>query len=187
MSDSCKCSVWKAQELTPFTLFQLVLSGMTLGAVIIVSSVQFSSVTQSCPTVCNPMDCSTPGLPVHYQLSEFTQIHVHWVGDAIQPSRASQYPGSIAGGPFIQEERKASSISSVKRRRAPRPPPISPGARTLISPTDTKSMLHSVIKTFLCFLIPKFSPRWFLFVCCFLSREVICKRDKRIFSEKYCF
>ena len=45
---------------------------------------QFTSVTQSCPTLCNPMDCSTPGLPVHHQLLEFTQTHVHWVGDAIQ-------------------------------------------------------------------------------------------------------
>ena len=49
-------------------------------------SVQFSSVTQLCPTLCNPVDCSTPGLPVHHQLSEFTQTHVHWVSDAIQPS-----------------------------------------------------------------------------------------------------
>ena len=40
-------------------------------------SVQFSSVAQSCPTLCNPMDCSTPGIPVHYQLPEFTQTHVH--------------------------------------------------------------------------------------------------------------
>ena len=50
------------------------------------SSVQFSSVPQLCPTLCNPMDCSTPGLPVHHQLLEFTQTHVCWVGDAIQPS-----------------------------------------------------------------------------------------------------
>ena len=49
-------------------------------------SVQFSSVAQSCPTVCDPMDCSTPGFPVHDQLPEPTQIHVHWVGDAIQLS-----------------------------------------------------------------------------------------------------
>ena len=48
--------------------------------------VQFSSVTQSCLTLCDPMDCSTPGLPVHHQLPEFNQTHVHWVGDAIQPS-----------------------------------------------------------------------------------------------------
>jgi len=50
------------------------------------SSVQFSSVTQSCLTLCDPMNRSTPGLPVHHQLPEFTQIHVRWVGDAIQPS-----------------------------------------------------------------------------------------------------
>ena len=48
--------------------------------------VQFSSVTQSCPTHCNPMNRSTPGLPVQRQLLEFTQTHVHRVGDAIQPS-----------------------------------------------------------------------------------------------------
>ena len=47
---------------------------------------QFSSVTQSCLTLCDPMNRSTPGLPVHHQLPEFTQTHVHWVGDAIQPS-----------------------------------------------------------------------------------------------------
>ena len=46
-------------------------------------SVQFSSVAQSCLTLCNPMNRSTPGLPVHHQLLEFTQTHVHWVGDAI--------------------------------------------------------------------------------------------------------
>ena len=48
--------------------------------------VQFSSVAQSCPTLCDPMNCSTPGLPIHHQLSEYTQTPVHWVGDAIQPS-----------------------------------------------------------------------------------------------------
>ena len=47
-------------------------------------SVQFSSVTQSCPTLCDSMNCSTPGLPVYHQLPEFTQTHVHRVGDAIQ-------------------------------------------------------------------------------------------------------
>ena len=46
----------------------------------------FCSVTKLCLTVCNPMDCSTPGLPVLHHLSQFTQTHVHWVGDAIQPS-----------------------------------------------------------------------------------------------------
>ena len=56
------------------------------------SSVQFSSVAQSCPTLCNPMNCSTPGLPVHHQLLEFTQTHVHRVGDAIQPSHPLSSP-----------------------------------------------------------------------------------------------
>ena len=49
---------------------------------------QFSSFSQSCLTLCDPMDCSMPGFPVHHQLPEFTQTHVHWVGDAIQPSHS---------------------------------------------------------------------------------------------------
>ena len=49
-------------------------------------SVQFSSVAQWCPTLFDPMNCSTPGLPVHHQLPEFTQTHIHWVDDAIQTS-----------------------------------------------------------------------------------------------------
>ena len=53
---------------------------------------QFSSVAQSCPTLCDPMDCSTPGLPVHHQLLGFTQTHVHWVSDAIQPSHPLSSP-----------------------------------------------------------------------------------------------
>ena len=56
------------------------------------SSVQFSSVSQSCLTLRDPMDCSTPGSPVHHQLPEFTQTHAHWVGDAIQPSHPLSSP-----------------------------------------------------------------------------------------------
>ena len=56
------------------------------------SSVQFSSVAQSCPTFCDPMNCSMPGPPVHYQLLEFTQTHVHRVGDVIQPSHPLSSP-----------------------------------------------------------------------------------------------
>ena len=51
-----------------------------------------SWVTQSCPTLCNPMNHSTPGLPIHHQLPEFTQIHVHRVSDAIQPSHPLSFP-----------------------------------------------------------------------------------------------
>ena len=59
-------------------------------------SVQFSSVAQSCLTLCDPMNCSTPGLPVHHQLPEFTQTHVHQVGDAIQPSHLLLSPSPPA-------------------------------------------------------------------------------------------
>ena len=58
--------------------------------------VQFSSVAQSCPTLCNPMNLSTPGLPVHHQLPEFTQTHVHRIGDAIQPSHPLSSPSPPA-------------------------------------------------------------------------------------------
>ena len=60
---------------------------------------QFSSVTQSCPTLCDPMNCSTPGLPVHHQLAEFTQTHVHQVDDAIQPSHPLSSPSPPAPNP----------------------------------------------------------------------------------------
>ena len=56
----------------------------------------FSSVTQSCPTLCNPMDCSIPGFPVHHQLSELGQTHVHHIGDAIQPSHPLPSPSPPA-------------------------------------------------------------------------------------------
>ena len=63
------------------------------------SSVQFISVTQSCPTLCDPMNRSMPGLPVHHQLLEFTQIHVHRVRDAIQPSHPLLSPSPPAPNP----------------------------------------------------------------------------------------
>ena len=62
-------------------------------------TVQFSSVTQSCPTLCDPINCSMPGLPVHHQLPEFTQTHIHWVGDAIQPSHPLSFPSPPAPNP----------------------------------------------------------------------------------------
>ena len=57
---------------------------------------QFSSVTQSCPTLCDPMECSTPGFPVHHQLLEIAQIHAYWVSDAIQPSDPLSSPSPPA-------------------------------------------------------------------------------------------
>ena len=62
-------------------------------------SILFSSVTQSCPTLCDPMNRSTPGLPVHHQLPEFTQTHIHWVGDTIQPSHPLSSPSPPAPNP----------------------------------------------------------------------------------------
>ena len=79
----------------------------------------FTSVTQSsCPTLCDLMDCSTPGLPVHHQLPEFTQTHVHWVGDAIQPS----HPLSSASPPAFNLSQQMSHFSneSLLRIRWPK-------------------------------------------------------------------
>ena len=89
--------------------------------------VQFSSVAQCCLTLCDPMDSSTPGLPVHHQVLEFTQTHVHWVGDAIQTShplipfssRLQSFPASgsfqmskffISGGQSIGVSASASVL-----------------------------------------------------------------------------
>ena len=65
---------------------------------------QFSSVAQSCPILCNPMNCSTPGLPVHHQLPESTQTHVHRVGDAIQPSHPLLSPSPPALNPSQHQQ-----------------------------------------------------------------------------------
>ena len=86
------------------------------------SSNQFSSVTQSCLNLCDPMNHSTPGLPVHHQLLEFTQTHVHRVSDAIQPSHplsspsppASSYSQSFpASGSFQMSQLSASGGQSI--------------------------------------------------------------------------
>ena len=58
----------------------------------LLDSVQFSSVAQSCPTLCNSLDCCMSGFPVHHQLPEFTQTHVHWASDVIQPSHPLSSP-----------------------------------------------------------------------------------------------
>ena len=76
-----------------------------------------SSVTQWCPTLCDSMDCSMPGFPVHYQLLELTQTHVHWLGDAIQPSLSLSSPSpSIFNFPSI----RVFSNESVLRIRWPK-------------------------------------------------------------------
>ena len=82
-----------------------------------VSSVQFSSVAQSCQALCNPMNCSMPGLPVHHHLLEFTQTHVYRVGDAVQPSHPllSPFPPAL-NPPSI----KVFSNESTLRMRWPK-------------------------------------------------------------------
>ena len=82
-----------------------------------VTILQFNSVAQSCLTLCDPRDCSTPGLPVHRQLLEFTQTHVHWVGDAIQPSHALSSPSPPA---FNLSQHQGLSKESVLRIRWPK-------------------------------------------------------------------
>ena len=81
------------------------------------SSVQFSSVAQSCPTLCDPMDCSTPGFPVYHQLPELAQTHVHRVGDAIQPF----YPVSSPFPPaFHLSQHQGFSNESLLRIKWPK-------------------------------------------------------------------
>ena len=79
-------------------------------------SVQFSSVSQLCPTLCDPMNCSTPGLPVHHQLPEFTQTHVHRASDAIQPSHPLSSPSPAPIPPSI----RVFSNESTLRMRWPK-------------------------------------------------------------------
>ena len=76
------------------------------------SSVHFSSAAQSCLTLCDPMNCSMPGLPVHYQLPDFTQTPVHQVGDAIQPSHPLSSPSPAPTPPSI---RVFSNESALRR------------------------------------------------------------------------
>ena len=83
-------------------------------------SVQFSSVTQSCPTLCDPMNCSTPGLPVHHQLPECTQIHVHRVSDVIQPSHPLLSPSPPAPNPSQGEDLRVFSNESTLCMRWPK-------------------------------------------------------------------
>ena len=89
---SCFLKTNKKQERERFVLFSKYLLAM-------LSKLDISSVAQSCQTLCDPMDCSMPGLLVHHQLPEFTQTHVHRVGDAIQPSYPLLSPSSPAPDP----------------------------------------------------------------------------------------
>ena len=80
-------------------MIHLIQSMPKVEIVLTFSSVQFSSVTQLCPTLCDPKNHRTPGLPVHHQLPESTQTHVHWVSDAIQPFHPLSSPSPPAPNP----------------------------------------------------------------------------------------
>ena len=86
---------------------------------ILFHSVQFSSVAQSCPTLCNPMDHSTPGLPVHHQLPGFTQAHVHWVSNAIQTSHPLLSPSPPAFNRVFSNESVDSSLCFPRSQLIP--------------------------------------------------------------------
>ena len=87
----------------PITSWQIdkktVANFIFLGSKITADGIQIRSVAQSCPTLCNPMNRSTSGLPVHHQLLEFTQTHFHQVSDAIQPSHPLSSPSPLAPNP----------------------------------------------------------------------------------------
>ena len=102
------------------------------------SSIQFISVAQSCPTLCDSMDCSTPRLPVQHQLLESTQTHIHWVNDTIQPSHPlsspSLHPQSFpASGSFQMSQLFASGGQS-----------IGVSASTSVLPMNTQEITHDI-------------------------------------------
>ena len=122
---------------------------------------QFSSGAQSCPTLWDPMNCSTPGFPVHHQLPEFTQTHVHQVSDAIQPSHPLSSPSPPAPNPSQHQSlRHFTCMHSlwfslqICRRRQWHPTPVllpgkSHGLRSLVDcgprggeESDTTERLH---------------------------------------------
>ena len=84
------------QKLTPKTRWEYLVPIFRVLLLLFVHTHQFSSVARSCPTPCNPMNRTTPGLPVHHQLPGFTQTHVHRVSDAIQPSHPLSSPSPPA-------------------------------------------------------------------------------------------
>ena len=98
-NEELKSLLMKVKEESENAGLKLNIQKMKIMASGPISSVQFSSVAQSCPTLCDPMNHSTPGLPVHHQLPEFTQTHVHRVGDAIQPSHPLLSPSPPAPNP----------------------------------------------------------------------------------------
>ena len=125
-------------------------------------SIQFSSVAQSCPTLCNPMNCSTPGLPVQHQLPEFTPTHVHWVSDAIQsshplsscsppapnPSKHQSFPMSQLF-PWGGQSTELSALASFLPKKSQGWSPCSPRDSQESSPTPQFKSINSLAFSFL--------------------------------------
>ena len=134
-------------------------------------SFQFSSVTQLCPILCSPMDCSTPGFPVHGQFLEFTQTLVHWVGDAIQPScplsspsppafNLSQHQGLFQ---WVSSSRQVAKLLDLQLQHQPFPwifrtdflqdwllwSPCNPRDSQESSPTSQFKSINSLVLSFL--------------------------------------
>ena len=95
------------------------------------STVQLSSVAQLCPTRCDPIDCSTSGLPVHHQLPEFTQTHLHWVGDAIQSSSVIPFSSCLQSFPVSGSFQMSQFFTSGGQR-------IGVSASTSVLPMNTQ-------------------------------------------------
>ena len=93
----CVFLSWRNVEFYHMLFLHLFWWSCSFVLILLISSVQFSG--QSCPTLCDPMNFSTPGLPVHHQLPEFTQTHIHRVSDAVQPSHPLSSPSPPAPNP----------------------------------------------------------------------------------------
>ena len=106
----------------------------SLGSPDTFSSIQFSSVAWSCPTLCDPMDWSTPGLPVHHKLLEFTQTPVHWVSDIMQPPHPLSSPSPPAFN-LSQHQGLSQWVSSSRQRIGQR---IGVSASTSVLPMNTQ-------------------------------------------------
>ena len=110
----------------------------------ILFNVQFSLVAQSCPTLCDPMNHSTPGLPVHHQLPEFTQTHVHRVSDAIQPSNPLLSHSPPAPNP---SQHQSLSNGSTLRMRWPKYWSFSLMVRSFLFFSSSSIVDYSLIKS----------------------------------------
>ena len=123
-------------------------------------SVQFSSVAQLCPTLCDPVNRSTPGLPVHHQLPEFTQTHVHQVSDAIQPSHPLSSPSPPVPNPSQHQSFPMNQLFAWGGQS------IGVSASTSVLPMNTKSWRPKV--SFKRWIILNHGLPTFIFICTIL-------------------